>query len=135
MKKLFIDSDIILDLLIERDDYISAAQLLSRIYNGEFEGYTSPLVVANVYYIITKYEGKNKALESIKRIRQILSIIPIDEQIIDEAIIRDSKDFEDAIQFIAAEKNSLSCIITRNKKDYIGCKIPVQTAKEFINIK
>ena len=134
MVKIFIDSDIILDLLIKRNEFESTAQLFTKINNKELMGFTSPLVFANVYYINTKYEGKTKSLENLRKLRQLLSILTIDENIIDEALIANATDFEDSIQYIAAEKNSIDFIITRNKKDYRECKLPVLTASEFLKI-
>ena len=134
MLKIFIDSDIILDLLIMRNEYKSSAELFTRIINKEIEGFTTPIVITNVHYINTKYEGKNKSIESLRKLRKILSILTIDEKIVDEALFSKGQDFEDSIQYITAEKNNLDFIITRNKKDYRECRLPVLTASEFLRL-
>lgn len=134
MKKLFIDSDIILDLLTRRNDYESAAMLLTMIENGDYQGFTSPIVLANVHYIMTKYTNRARSLKNLKMIRKILSVLSIDEHIIDEALESMERDFEDSIQFIEAYKHGIDIIITRNKKDYLSSKVPVLSARELVNI-
>jgi len=134
MLKLFIDSDVILDLLIKRNDFNSAAELFTEINHKKIQGFTSAFVFANMYYINTKYEGKKKSLENLKRLRQLLSILAIDESIIDEALKARAADFEDSIQYITAEKSQIDFIITRNKNDYKECRLPVLTAGEFLDL-
>ncbi|MDX9801200.1 MAG: PIN domain-containing protein [Spirochaetia bacterium] len=134
MVKIFIDSDVILDLLIKRNDFESSALLLTKIINKEIEGFSSPLVFANVYYINTKYEGKSKSIENLRKLRQLMSILTIDQNIIDEALFANAKDFEDSVQYTAAEKNHIDFIITRNKQDYKDSKLPILTAAEFLKI-
>ena len=65
---------------------------------------------------------------------KIMSILSIDEEIVDEALLSDNTDFEDAIQYIASEKNNIDFIITRNKGDFKNSKLPVLNAKEFLRI-
>jgi predicted nucleic acid-binding protein len=132
MIKLFIDSDIILDLLLKRKEFDASARLFSSIVNKKYKAYTSPIVIANIHYIMTKLESRNKSLENIKKLRNFIFILPVNEEIIDTALNLNASDFEDSIQFITAEKNKLDYIITRNIKDYKASKIPAITAKEFI---
>jgi len=134
MIKLFIDSDIILDLLIKRNEYQSSAKLFTIIENKELKGYTSPIVFANVHYIMTKYGGKEKSILNLRILRKFLSILTLDEEILNEALYAEAPDFEDSIQYISSEKNEIDFIITRNKKDYKRSKIPALTATEFLKI-
>ncbi len=134
MIKLYIDSDIILDLLLKRNDYDNAAELMTKINKKKYKGYTTPLAVANIHYIMTKFGGKKKSIKNIRKLRKIISILSIDEKIVDEALLSDNTDFEDAIQYIASEKNNIDFIITRNKGDFKNSKLPVLDAKEFLRI-
>jgi predicted nucleic acid-binding protein len=133
MAKLFIDSDVIIDLLSKRNDYKEAAVLFRRIENGKDNGYTSALVFANVHYIMTKYIGKEKSLQNLKKLRSLLSILLIDEAVIDEALSSDAPDFEDAIQYSTAYWQGIDFIITRNKKDYRGSKVFTLTPREYLD--
>jgi predicted nucleic acid-binding protein len=99
MIKLYIDSDIILDLLLKRNDYYNnAAELMTKIDKKKFKGYTTPLVIANIHYIMTKFGGKKKSIENIRKLRKIISILSIDEEIVDEALLSDNKDLHNPEQ-------------------------------------
>ncbi len=134
MIKLYIDSDIILDLFLKRNDYDNAAELMTKIDKKKYKGYTTPLTVANIHYIMAKFGGKKKSIKNIRKLRKIISILSIDEEIVDEALLSDNTDFEDAIQYIASEKNNIDFIITRNKGDFKNSKLAVLNAKEFLRI-
>ena len=55
MKKVFVDSDIILDLLAKREpNYIYAAELFTLIDQQKIIGFTSPIVFANLHYLLKK---------------------------------------------------------------------------------
>ena len=135
MIKLYIDSDIILDLLLKRYDYYNnAAELMTKIDKRKCKGYTTPLVIANIHYIMTKFGGKKKSIKNVRKLRKLISILSIDEEIVDEALLSDNTDFEDAIQYITSEKNNIDFIITRNKGDFKNSKLPVLNAEEFLRI-
>ena len=134
MTKLFIDSDIILDLLIERDNYIHTAELMTCLINKKYKGYTTPIVISNIHYIMSKYVNYTKSMQNIKKLRTFLSILPIDEEIIDEALYLNFNDFEDSIQYITSKRNNIDFIITRNKNDYKKSEITVLNAKEFLEL-
>ena len=83
---------------------------------------------------MTKFGGKKKSIKNIRKLRKIISILSIDEEIVDEALLSDNTDFEDAMQYIASEKNNIDFIITRNKSDFKNSKLPVLNAEEFLRI-
>jgi predicted nucleic acid-binding protein len=86
-KKLFIDSDIILDLLAERPlFYDDAAKIFNWSYKKKIELYTTAVVLANVFYILRKVNGNDKSKEQIRDLRLLVRILPIDEHIVDIAL-------------------------------------------------
>ena len=134
MTKIFLDSDVLLDLFFKRDDFESISEIMTNIVDKRYIGYTSPIVIANIHYLMTKLGNKKKSLSNIKKLRTIISILTIDEKIIDDALSLNAVDFEDSIQFLTAEKNHIDCIITRNKKDFKKSKLPIYNAKEFLEL-
>ena len=74
MTKIFVDSDIIIDLLAKREHYLEAAELFSIIKNQQIQAFTTPLVLANVEYIITKYSSRQRSKKAIRELRKYLSI-------------------------------------------------------------
>jgi predicted nucleic acid-binding protein len=134
-KKLFVDSDVILDLLAERTlFYDDAAKIFTWGYKKKIELYTTAVVLANVFYILRKVNGNEKSKEQIKDLRLLVKILPIDENIVDMALSSKFNDFEDGLQYYAAKEQNLFGIITRNIKDYKIKDMVTQTSKEFVKI-
>ncbi len=133
MIKLFVDSDIILDLLAEREPhYIHAARLFTLINQNKIIAYTSPLIFANLHYLLKKQTTNIAALKSLRKLKTFVKILSIDERVIEQSLNSEFNDFEDAIQYYTAVNNGISLIVTRNKLDYKRSQIDVMTAEEFL---
>ena len=129
------DADIILDLLCRREPfYESAAELFSLGDLGKIKLFTSALVFANIFYILRKNLGIEKAKELLRKLRLLVSILPIGEKIIDLALNSDFSDFEDGIQYFTARQNNIGVILTRNIRDYKERDITIQTPQEFLKV-
>lgn len=135
MIRIFVDSDVILDLLTKREPhYLFAAQLFSLVEENKITAYTSPIVIANIYYILTKLTNRTQSLKQIKKIMSFFKIAPVDEQIMKLAYDSGFNDFEDAIQYYAAKKYSIPIFVTRNKNDYNVKDISVCNAEEYMKM-
>jgi len=132
-KKIFIDSDIILDLLCKRlPHYEYAASVFTLADNKKIELLTTSVVYANVFYILRKALGIEKAKEYLRKLRIMIGIVLVDEKIVDLALNSRFGDFEDGLQYFTARENDIEILLTRNKKDYKEKDILVQTPEEFI---
>jgi len=135
MLKVFVDSDIILDLFAQRDPhYIYAAKLFTLIDRKEIIAYTSPIVFANIHYILSKLTSRSQALQNLRKLKALIKVLPIDEKIIEFSLNSDFKDFEDAIQYFTAKSKDVKFLITRNIKDYKQADMTVCTAEEFLRM-
>ena len=135
MNNIFIDTDIILDLLTQRKPhYLFAARLFELIEDNKVVAFTSPIILANIYYISARLTSHKKALDNIRKLISFLKIITVDEQIMTLALNSNFKDFEDSIQYYAAKKHGLSILVTRNKSDYKVNDMMICTAEEFIKM-
>ena len=132
-KKAFIDSDILLDVFLNRFPYYeSSADVLMLGESGYYKCCTSVHALLNVHYIAKKSFGEKKARAAIKSLSEKFSIILEDINIVEKAIESDFADFEDAVQYYAAISAKADVIITRNTKDYKQASIPVLTAEQFL---
>lgn len=135
MNRLFIDSDIFLDVFAKRDPfYIHSSKLLSLIEKKKITAYSSPLVFANLHYILRKLKSKTIAIETLRKIRIFISSLPIDGKTVDQALNSNFPDFEDAIQYYTSKEGKIDSILTRNKSDYKNSTIPVYTPEEYLAI-
>jgi len=134
-KKVFVDTDIIYDLLGKRDPfYLAAAQLFTLADEGKIQIYISALSLANLYYLISKQKSEEEAKEILRKFKVLVHVAPLNDKIIDLALNSDFSDFEDAIQYFLALQNDLEVLLTRNLKDYRKAQITVLTAHDFTNL-
>ena len=132
-RKVFIDSDIILDLLCKRDPFYSfAAEVFTLGDTKKIELVTTSLVFANVFYILRKILGIEKAKELLRKLRIIISVVSVDEKVVDLALNSKFSDFEDGLQYFTARENDIKIILTRNVKDYKEKDLLIQTPEEYL---
>lgn len=132
-KKIFIDSDVILDLLCKREPFYQfAAELFTLGDTKKIDLVTTSLVYANVFYILRKILGISKGKELLRKLRIILTIISVDEKAVDLALNSKFSDFEDGLQYFTARENKISIILTRNVKDYKEKDLSIQTPEEYL---
>jgi predicted nucleic acid-binding protein len=134
MKKLFIDTNIVIDLLAKRPGfYASAAKLFTLADQGKIELSVSSLTFANTHYVVVKQEGKEKAVQILRDLELIVTIIDLTGKIVRLALNdKGFKDFEDGLQYYSALENGMEVIITRNLKDFKHAKLPVMSADQFL---
>lgn len=133
MEKLLVDTNIVIDLLSKREEFFQEAQeLFTLADNNKVELYVSALTFANIHYLLSKYQKLDDARKTLIRFKVLVKVSPLDDKIVELALVSDFKDFEDAIQYHTALENEIDIIITRNKKDFKNSKLPVMTAKEYL---
>lgn len=135
MLNIFIDSDIIWDLLARREPHFPhAAKLFTLIDRNRVSAFTSPLIFATIHYILKKLTSHEIALQSLRKLKTLIHVLPIDEKVIDQSLNSEFKNFEDAIQYFTAVNNGIKIIIARNINDYKIKGITVSTAEQFMRI-
>ena len=134
MKKLFVDTNIVIDLLARREPfYVEAAELFSLADKRHVELSISSLTIANTSYALLRQMDSNRAKSVLRKLRLILKVLPLDDKIIGLALNDESfSDFEDGLQYLTAIEYEQELIITRNLKDFKNSKLPTMTAKQFI---
>jgi len=134
MKRILIDTNIVIDLLSKRKDfYDDAANLFSLADKKELKLTISSLTFANTNYILTKLKSAKEAREILRKFKVLVELLSLDDKITELALSDESfPDFEDGLQYYSAIENEVDIIITRNKKDFKNSKLPVLTAKEYL---
>jgi predicted nucleic acid-binding protein len=134
MKKLFIDTNIVIDLLSRREPfYEEAATLFSLADKKLIELSVSSLTIANTSYTLLQQMDSNKTKSILRKLKLIVKILPLDEKVIDLALNDETfSEFEDGLQYFTAIENSQDLIITRNLKDFKNSNLTTLTAKQFI---
>lgn len=134
-KKVFVDTDIIYDLLAKRDPhYLAAAYLFTLADEGKVRIFISALSLANIHYLLSKQKSENPSKQILRKFKLLVHITPLNEKIIDLALNSEFEDFEDAIQYFSALQSGTDILLTRNLKDYKKAQISVLTAQDFITM-
>lgn len=132
--KILIDTNIILDLILEREPFVEdAIALFEQIEQGKLEGHIAATTITNIFYIIRKAEGREVALAAVNRLLIGLQFCVVDRQTVGMALSLGLKDFEDSIQLACATLNQLDGIVTRDRKDFIGSNLPIYSPTELLN--
>lgn len=134
MNRILIDTNIVIDLLAQRKDfYVEAAELFSLSDKKEISLSISSLTFANTNYVLSKQKSTKETREILRKFKVLVEILNLDDKIIELALSDDKfADFEDGLQYYSALENKIDLILSRNKKDFKGSKIPVLTAKEYL---
>jgi predicted nucleic acid-binding protein len=134
MKKVFVDTNIVIDLLSRREPFFEeAATLFSLADKKEIELAVSSLTIANTSYLLLRQMDSDKAKSILRKLRLIVKFLPLDDKIIGLALNDETfSDFEDGLQYYTAIENEQELIITRNLKDFKNSKLSTMTARQFI---
>ena len=133
MENIFVDTNIIIDLLAKRDLFYKDAQALFTLSDKkEIQLCISSLSFANAYYSIVKHHKDIDAKKYLAKFKVLVKVLPLEDKAIELALASDFNDFEDGLQYFIAMDNESVIIITRNKKNFNNSKIPVMTAGEYI---
>jgi predicted nucleic acid-binding protein len=133
MEKVFVDTDIVLDLLSNREPfYIHAAYLFSEADKNEAKIYVSSLSFSNLNYILSKQYSTDQARKKLLKFKTLVTVLAVTDKVVELALSSDFKDFEDGMQYYTAIENNIKTLLTRNLKDYKSAEIAVMTAEQFL---
>lgn len=129
------DTNIILDVLLDREPFSSdASYLLSKVEQSEITGFICATTVTTIHYIVTKALGSQAASHHIQSLLSLFSIAPVNRIVLENAAASKFDDFEDAVLHEAACHAGAKYIVTRKIVDFKNSKLPVFQPAEFINI-
>ncbi len=134
MKKLLIDTNIVLDLLAKREPFYSdSAKLFSLADKKKVKLTVSSLTIANTHYTLMKVKNAVESKSVLRKLKLIVDVLSLDDKVISLALNdTDFEDFEDGIQYFSAIENNIDIIITRNLKDFKKSTLPVMTCSQYI---
>ena len=133
--KVLFDLNIILDVLQERQPFYEiSAQLLAHAETGKIQGFVAPHSLTTLFYLIQKDQSASYARVTITNLLQILKIAAVDQSTIGQALGLSYKDFEDAVQMMAAIQCKADYLVTRNVKDFQPAPLSVIQPSELLAI-
>lgn len=133
MNRIFVDTDVCLDLLSGRQPFNLAAEILFSLADlGKIEICVSSLSFSNIDYVFRSQHSAVHSRQLISQFKTIVQVLPVDSKTIDLALASNFNDFEDAIQYSCALENSITILVTRNIKDYKKAALNVFSPETFL---
>jgi predicted nucleic acid-binding protein len=133
--KILLDTNIVLDLLMDRMPFSdAAAELFSKVEDGTIIGYLCGTTITTVYYLATKTVGAARAQEEIYKLLTLFEVAPVNRHVLESALSAGFDDFEDAVIHEAACHVGAEAIVTRNQKDFKKSRISVYSSEEMSKI-
>lgn len=128
MTRVLVDTNVALDVLLERQPHFTAsAAVWSAIEMGTAQGYLAAHGITAIHYLARRQLGIRRARRVIMALLQVFRVAPIDENTLREALDHEGNDFEDAVTAAAARLAECDAIVTRDPKGFRGTALPVLT--------
>jgi predicted nucleic acid-binding protein len=133
MKVLF-DTNVILDVLLDREPFSAAALLLlAKVEQSEIAGFVCATTITTIYYLAAKRLGAKTASCHVQSLLSLLNVAPVNKLVLEKAVASNFRDFEDAVLHEAAVLAGVQHIITRNMSDFTNSLIPIYEPEEFLH--
>ena len=131
MKRLLLDVNVVLDVLLDRGPFaVSASLVWAAIERGEAEGLVSAHAVTALHYLNARAVGPRLASETTDALLSVFDVAPVDGAVLKAAATAEWKDFEDAVTAVAAQRARCDAIVTRNPRDFARARVRVLTSSE-----
>jgi len=128
MKRVLIDTNVILDVLFERKPHLAASVAVwEAVESGGAEGYLAAHAITTIHYLAQKQLGARRAKRVITSLLQVFEVAAVDGNVLRDALQHEAHDFEDAVSEAAARAAGCEAIVTRDPKGFRTAGLPVLT--------
>lgn len=133
MKRVLFDSDVLLDVFLQRQPYFTASAIaIDTVGQGKIEGYVAGHAVTNLFYLLRRQLGSDQSRSILATLLSKMNVAAVTDAVVREALTSSFTDFEDAIVHAAARSIGVESIITRNIKDFRLGTIPALLPEVFL---
>ena len=131
MKRVLVDINVILDVLLDRRPYVGASSdVWAAIEDGRVDGLLAGHALTTIHYLSHRAMGPALARETTDALLSVFAIAAVDEGVVHSANALGWRDFEDAVTAASAHRAKCAAIITRNITDFAGSPVPALTPAE-----
>jgi predicted nucleic acid-binding protein len=136
--KIFLDTNIILDILDTERPFSKESEVLFKfIENGSLLAYFSESVITTTDYVLIKKFTNTRRVGILSDLLRLITIIECTNTIVQNALLKNEPDVEDAILYELALTEKLDYFITNDKqalKKQANKKLPIITTKDFLQL-
>jgi len=132
--RILIDTNIVLDFLLQREPFFQDAEVLFQTIDaGQVTGYITATTLTDIFYISRKHTRSiEQARQAVSATLNAMAICPIDRAVLESAFNSGLDDFEDAVQIFSAVAQELDAILTRDAKGFLSSPVPVLSVQELL---
>jgi len=131
--KVLFDTNVVLDVLLEREPHVgAAARLFALVDKGSLEGSICATTATTVFYIADKSFGSKRAQAQVRDLLGLFDVATVDRDVLTHARELDFPDFEDAVLHEAAIAGGMSAIVTRDRAGFANATLPVFDPRELL---
>ena len=133
MKKVFLDTNIIVDLIADRKPFSKySIEIFKKAEEKKIKLFTSSHSIATTHYLLKKYLEEKILRDVLYNLLDYVTVIAVDTDVLKKGLRSKHRDFEDSIQILCASTiEKIDCIVTRNTKDFRDSEILVLTPDEL----
>jgi len=99
---------------------------------SRIQGFICVISFNNIYYVVRRLRTRQTANRMMVLLRDTFAPVPLDKQILDQALDSAFKDLEDAIQYFSAIRAKADCIVSRDASAFPNSDLPVLTPAELL---
>jgi predicted nucleic acid-binding protein len=133
--KVLIDTNVVLDVLLDRRPFSDPAGILfSMVEKGELSGFLGATTVTTIFYLATKVIGRPGARKEVSKLLSLFEVAPVTRAVLDAALKSRISDFEDAVLCEAATHVGADAIVTRDAAGFKASSLPVYSPEELIRL-
>lgn len=133
--RILFDTNVILDVLLERDPHLRpAAKLFALVDNRRIQGYICATTATTIYYIASRSFGRKRAIEEVRSLLALFDVAPVDRPVLDSALDVEFCDYEDAVVHESARMIGADAIVTRDRRDFAKAEIPALDPTELLAV-
>ena len=130
--KILIDTNVILDVLCNRADFVEdSLKVFKYCEVDRIDGYISALSIPNIVYIMRKELDGERVKEILTALTSIFTVVDLRERDLLRAADWNFPDYEDALQAVCASRIKANYIVTRNIKDFKYSPVPAVKPSEL----
>ena len=132
--KILIDTNVLLDYLLEREPFfVDARAVVLSCIAGKTKACIAAHSIPNMFFILRKDYTIKDRREILSNLCMIFDIEGIDsEKLLSGLANEDFSDFEDCLQMECAKSYGAEYIVTRNLSDYASSEIKAILPSEYL---
>jgi len=131
--KVLLDTNIVLDVLLERNPFVSSAREIFLLVEGQkIDAFLCATTITTLHYLVGRKLGKKEADHAISQLLTLFDVTPVTKEVLWDASSEPSVDYEDRVLYLSASYSDIDFIITRDQKGFITSPVPSLSPVEFL---